>query len=407
MMTDEIPTKPAAARLAPLREAFAGLRRIGRDIPEVDSFALVAFSPVPLIVLGALAGGIFPWLALFWIAGAIFALDRLVARAAPDAPEGSEFPAADRLSIALAVTHFALLLLVVAALSGLTHIGPAARLALLLATGLYFGQVSNANAHELIHRADKRLFVLGKWVYVSLLYGHHTSAHRLVHHRFVATPDDPNTATLGEGFWSFAPRAWIGGFTAGWEMEQARLSARAEARAKPETPASEPEARPDLPDLPTRLRTRLSGINPYFSYVLGGLWFVALFAVLFGWAGVLGYLLLCAYAQMQILLADYVQHYGLMRKRLDEERYTPVTAAHSWDAPDPVSSLFMLNAPRHSDHHAHPARPYPALRLGDTEAPGRPILPRSLPAMAALALFPPAWHRVMDHRVLALRKGTA
>lgn len=400
-MTDQTTTKPAA-RLAPLREAFAGLRRIGRDIPEVDSFALVAFSPVPLIVLGALAGGLFPWLALVWIAGAIFALDRLVARAAPDAPEGSEFPAADRLSVALGLAHFGLLLLVVGALAGVTHIGPAARLALLLATGLYFGQVSNANAHELIHRADRRLFVLGKWIYVSLLYGHHTSAHRLVHHRFVATPDDPNTATLGESFWSFAPRAWIGAFRAGWEMEQARLAARAEKEAET---APAPDAA--TPDFPTRLRKRLARLNPYVSYVLGGLWFLALMAVLFGWVGVLGYLLLCAYAQMQILLADYVQHYGLLRKRIDEERYAPVTEAHSWDAPDAVSSLFMLNAPRHSDHHAHPARPYPALRLGDTHAPGRPILPRSLPAMAALALVPPAWHRVMDHRVLALRKGTA
>lgn len=66
----------------------------------------------------------------------------------------------------------------------------------------------------------------------------------------------------------------------------------------------------------------------------------------------------------------------------------------------------MLNAPRHSDHHAHPSRIYPALRLGDTGAPGRPILQRSLPAMAALALFPPLWRRVMDPRVRALAKAS-
>ena len=380
------PKEPRARFLTQAREAFAALGRIGRDIPEVDSFALVTFAPVPLIALGAVFGGIWPWLALLWIAGLIFALDRLIARAAPDAPEGSEFPAADGLSVALGITHFLLLFVVVGALSGVTGISWPARLALLIATGMFFGQVSNSNAHELIHRADKRLFTLGKWVYISLLYGHHTSAHRLVHHRFVATPGDPNTAVLGESFWSFAPQAWIGAFRAGWEMERNLREAvpRGEGRA---------------------LRARLAALNPYVTYVLGGLWFVALIGTIFGLSGVIAYLFLCLYAQMQILLADYVQHYGLLRRALDEERYEPVTEAHSWDAPDPVSALFMLNAPRHSDHHAHPARPYPALRLGDLRAPGRPVLPRSLPAMATLALIPPLWHRVMDHRVLALRKG--
>ena len=375
-------------RLAPLGDLLRGLRQIGRDIPEVDSFALVAFSPVPLLLAGAFWGGLWPWLALGWIAGGVFVLDRMIARAAPDAPEGSEFPAADALSVALALAHFALLFLVVAALAGATGLGWGARLALLLATGLFFGQVSNANAHELIHRSDKRLFLLGKWVYISLLYGHHTSAHRLVHHRFVATPDDPSTAGLGESYWAFAPRAWLGACVAGYEMERARLARRAE-----NTTAG------------SGLRGRLGALNPYLSYGLGAAWFLLLMGLLFGAGGVMAYLLLCLYAQMQLLLSDYVQHYGLQRRRLDGEQFEPVTEAHSWDAPDPVSSLFMLNAPRHSDHHAHPARPYPALRLGDTAAPGRPMLPRSLPAMAALALFPPFWHRVMDHRVLELRKA--
>jgi alkane 1-monooxygenase len=51
----------------------------------------------------------------------------------------------------------------------------------------------------------------------------------------------------------------------------------------------------------------------------------------------------------------------------------------------------MLNAPRHSDHHAHPSRPYAVLRLSDG-----PLLPRSLPVMAGVALFPRRWRRMMD-----------
>ena len=76
----------------------------------------------------------------------------------------------------------------------------------------------------------------------------------------------------------------------------------------------------------------------------------------------------------------------------------PVGTQHSWNSPHYFSSALMLNATRHSDHHAHPARPYPALALpGDA-----PLLPRSLPVMATIALVPPLWRRLMDPRVKAL-----
>ncbi|MEX1660667.1 alkane 1-monooxygenase [Thioclava sp. 15-R06ZXC-3] len=356
--------------------------------PEVDTFAIVTFAPVPLLIWAGVFGGWPAWLALIWIALFIFALDEIVARAAPDAPEGSEFPAADTLSIALAGAHFVLLILGVAALSGHTLLEGPSWVAVLLAYGLFFGQVSNSNAHELIHRRDKRLFALGKWVYISLLYGHHSSAHRHVHHRFVATPDDPNSAQPGEGFWSFVPRAWSGSFVAGLEMERNLAQRR---------------TLPEGADWRKRLRARIAALGPYPSYVLGALWFVLLFGGIFGLRGVLAYLFLCLYAQLQLLLSDYVQHYGLERVRRGDGSYEPVSLRHSWDAPHPVSALWMLNAPRHSDHHAHPGREYPALRLGDLDAPQRPVLPRSLPAMAALALIPPLWRRVMDKRVAALK----
>lgn len=344
------------------------------EVPPVRLFAIATFTPLGLLALGALFGGIFPWIALFYITIFTAMMDWGIAKAFPDAPEDAEFPTADALSVKLACGHFAALLLAVYALSGGTDIGGLAKIGVFLGFGLFFGQVSNANAHELIHRGDKRLFSLGMWVYISLLFGHHTSAHRLVHHRFVATPDDPNTAQLGESFYAFFPRAWIGSFTAGFEMEEARRKGKQGARK----------------------------INPYYLYVLGGFGWIVGIGALMGIGGILAYLAVIAYAQIQLTLSDYVQHYGLERKQTAMDVYEPVNARHSWDAREPMSSLWMMNAPRHSDHHAHPTREYPALALGEIEA-GRPILPRSLPSMAALALFPPLWRRVMDRRVLALR----
>lgn len=389
-MTEKPTDKPAELPFAIFLDAFRGLRRLGREIPEVDTFALTTFAPVVLIVFGALFGGLWALLALVWMAIGIDIVDRRLPKPAPDAPEGSEFPAADTLSRALAITHFILLVIVVGAIAGYAGTSIVSRIALLIAAGLWFGQVSHPNAHELIHRTDRGLFALGKWVYISLLFGHHTSAHRLVHHAAVATPQDPATATLGESFWSFAPRAWIGGFRAARAIEADRAAKRKAALgAKP------------------ALRARLSALSPYVIYVLGGSWFVIGAVLFFGWGGLLAYLLLCAHAQLQILLSDYVQHYGLLRRQIAPGQYEPVSEAHSWDGTETLSSCVMLNAPRHSDHHAHPARPYPALRLGDVTAPGRPILPHGLRVMATLALVPSKWRALMDERVLDLRKGEA
>lgn len=344
--------------------------------PGVDLFAAATFLPVPFLALGCLFGSVWGWIGLGWIAVGMPVLDRVIRRPAPDAPEGTAFADADGLSVALAITHFALLLLAVMAVAGVTGLSWGDRIVLFLGCGMFFGQVSNSNAHELIHRSDRRLFRLGLWVYVSLLYGQHVSAHRLVHHRLVGTRGDPNTAVLGESYWAFLRQVWPGEFRAGLAAERAR--------------------RPGQP----------VWRNPYALYAGGAVAIAAGVWILFGLAGVIAWIALAVYAQMQILLADYVQHYGLERHRIGG-RLEPVRDWHSWDAPDPVSALWMLNAPRHSDHHAQPSRAYPALRLGDLAAPGRPVLPHSLPVMATIALSPRLWHRMMDRRVRRVRARQA
>ena len=62
-----------------------------------------------------------------------------------------------------------------------------------------------------------------------------------------------------------------------------------------------------------------------------------------------------------------------------------------------VSNLFLFHLQRHSDHHAHPARRYPALRHFDSA----PQLPSGYAGLLLVALLPPLWFRLMDARVLA------
>lgn len=329
-------------------------------------FTLATALPVLLIVLAALWGGVWSLLALVFMTAMTASLDELVKRITPALPD-VEFPAADRLSVALAIGHFGVLTVCIWALSA-SHIGAVDKAALFVAAGLWLGQVSNSNAHELIHRGSRGLRRLGVAVYASLLFGHHASAHVLVHHRHVGTREDPNTARLGESYYHFAMRAWLGSFRAGLAAESRRR-------------AGQPFWR-----------------HPYPGYFGAAFLTLAVVASTAGWGGVAAHLGLAALAQSQLLLSDYVQHYGLVRAASPGGTPEPVAAHHSWNSPHWFSSALMLNAPRHSDHHAHPGRRYPSLTL-----PEAPMLPRSLPVMACLALVPGHWRRVMDPRVAAER----
>lgn len=336
-------------------------------------FWIATTVPLALLSLAAFSGGLWALAALLYMTTFVHLMDRLVHGAVVKTNTSGEFPSGARLSIVLGLAHLALICVAVTALSGATGLGLTERLLCFLAFGLFFGQVSNANAHELIHKGARFPRRLGTWVYITLLFGHHTSAHTRVHHVWVATPNDPNSPRMGESFYRFWPRAWLGSFREGLKAETA-------LRARKSTP--EP-----------------FWTHPYVAYVGGAAFCLLLSALAFGWKGPLAYILVAGYAQMQLLVSDYVQHYGLSRELLDTGKYEPVGPEHSWNAPEFYSSALMLNAPRHSDHHINPTRDYPSLRLDNA---AMPTLPRSLPLMGSLALWPRMWRRVMDPRVTRL-----
>lgn len=335
---------------------------------KMARFTIATLGMVVLLALAMILGAPFPFIALLYITVFTFFLDKLTALAAPDRPD-AEFPAGDALSVTLGLLHFPLLYggVRVIAAGGLSVLDT---VCLFAALGLFLGQVSNSNAHELIHRSPRAMRRLGVAVYSSVLFGFHASAHTRVHHVHAATPNDPNSARMGEGYWRFAMRAWRGALVEGYRAER-RLGRRG-----------------------------LS--HPYTAYGMGAAFSVLVAATVAGLTGVVVLFGLAGYAQAQLLLSDYVQHYGLRRREVAPGRFEPVGPGHSWNAPHGFSSALMLNAPRHSDHHAHPSRHYPGLEL---DRGAMPILPHSLPVMAVLALVPPLWRRVMDKRVRRWQPG--
>ena len=169
-----------------------------RQIPPlpVAAFALASLLPLPLLALGAVSGGWALWAAFLymWLLGVL--IDQLIPLTA-GTPEGDEFPGSDALLVGVAAGALLSLPLVTWALTHADLSRPE-QVALFLTIGFWLGQVAHPAAHELIHRPSRALFRLGALVYASLLFGQHTSSHRLVHHRHVATADDPNSARPGE-----------------------------------------------------------------------------------------------------------------------------------------------------------------------------------------------------------------
>lgn len=310
-------------------------------------FALAALGAAALLAAATFPGGAWAVAALLWLVCFAVATPGEWTEAGPKA--GGWLP------VVLGVIHFPLLFGCVLALS---RSSGAEAAAIFVASGLYFGQVSNPVAHELIHSRDRLAFLTGQWIYASILFGHHSSAHRLVHHVHVATPNDPNTARKGESLYRFLPRAWIGSFRLGLAAERDRGRALV-----------------------------------YVAYVLGGAAAVVLSAALAGWAGAIWHLLLAGWASIQLLTSDYVQHYGLCRMTVGGKP-EPVGPRHSWDMQAGAARWLMLNAPLHASHHIHPGRSYQEL-----SAEGAPQLPYPLAVMGALAFLPRTWRRIMDPRL--------
>lgn len=333
-------------------------------MPPMAKYGIVTLVPLICLMAAATVWGGFAWAALIWLTLIAALLDHMLD---PPSPAAGNASGTYTLPILLALGHAAVVPLALIALAQ-GNLTTAQSIALFLATASFIGQVSHPNAHELIHRKSRTSQALGALVYVSMGFGHHVSAHRLVHHRYVATPQDPNTPHMGESFWHYLPRAWVGSFRAGLRAEVDRLARRGEG--------------------PWSLR------NPYWLWI-GGAAFSAFTALLIaGPIGLLALLGLWLLTGTQILLSDYIQHYGLRRLTLPTGRIEPVGPHHSWNAPRGFSSYLMMNAPSHSEHHLHPDRSYAEIGA-DTAAPN---LPYALPIMAMVATLPPVWHRIMDRR---------
>ena len=247
-------------------------------------------------------------------------------------------------------------------------------LGLLITVGGNSGGAINL-AHELGHATSPFERWLAKIALAPVAYGHFYTEHNRGHHVRVATPEDPASARMGESFWRFLPRVQIGALRSAWRIEKERLD---------------------------RCGRRLWSVQNENLQAWGLT--VALFAAMTAWLGwrALPFMIVQAWYGGAILeVVNYLEHYGLLRRKQADGRYERCQPEHSWNSNHTISNLLLYNLERHSDHHANPTRPYQALRHFDEV----PQLPCGYTGMMLVAYVPWLWFRLMDPKVVAHYRG--
>jgi alkane 1-monooxygenase len=175
---------------------------------------------------------------------------------------------------------------------------------------------------------------------------------------------------MGESFWAFLPRSFLGSLQSAWALERERLNKQGHSV----------------------WHLQNDNLQAWGLTLL-------LFGALCGWLGWMALpllLLQAVYAISMLEVVNYVEHYGLLRQKDKAGRYVRCEPEHSWNSNHLVGNLLLYQLQRHSDHHAHPSRRYQALRHFESA----PQLPAGYATMISVAYCPPLWFAWMDHRVM-------
>jgi alkane 1-monooxygenase len=338
----------------------------------VTAHATVLLLPL-LAALGLWLGGGWTWILPLFVFGFIPTAELFI-RGSKDNADGDEEAArrgTQSFNWLLYLTVLVQVVMVLALLWRVPDLTGMALVGAIIGGGILCGGLGISVAHELGHHPAARDRTLAKILLLTTLYQHFFIEHNRGHHHRVATFEDPATSRLGEGVYGFWWRSVVQGARSAWSLETRRLARKGRG---PWTWDNEM----------VRFLVIQSGAVAAVGLVFGarslGAWLVA---------SLIGVLLLET--------VNYLEHYGLTREQSADGRYERVLPQHSWNSNHPLGRILLFEVTRHSDHHAHPARPYPLLRHFEAS----PMLPTGYPGMILLALCPPAFKWVMNRQLIA------
>ncbi len=237
-----------------------------------------------------------------------------------------------------------------------------------ISVGIITGGFGITIAHELVHRTTKWQRGLGVWVLALVNYAVFRIEHVHGHHRNVATPEDPASAQRGENIYAFIPKAMLGVFIGAKKIEDNRIA---------------------------RLNTHWAVKvfhHRFYQYIFYSVSLCSLFYALFNVQGLIFFLIQSFVGVSLLEMVDFIEHYGLQRKKLENGKYAPVGPEHSWDTNFFMTNTSLYNLGKHAHHHQVASMSFQHL----TNTPGAHNYPFGYSVAVLLALVPPLWRKVVD-----------
>ena len=243
-----------------------------------------------------------------------------------------------------------------------------------LSMGTICGNAVNIG-HELGHRSKKSEQFMAKLVLLVTLLMHFFIEHNRGHHTKVGTAEDPATAKKGDILFVFWIRSMVLSYISAFKLEANRLLKKGHS--------------------PWSIHNEMIWFNVIqFS-------FIGLIFFLYGSLGMICFLIVSFMGWAVLETINYIEHYGLERKKTENGNYERVMPHHSWNSDHIIGRLMIYELSRHSDHHYKASRKYQILRSYDDV----PQMPAGYPGMMILSLVPPLWFYVMNPRVDKAREA--
>ena len=190
--------------------------------------------------------------------------------------------------------------------------------------------------------------------------------HNFGHHKNVSTPKDPATALRHQSVYFFWIRSVVGQYLNAWRLQWQLLK--------------------------NQNRSFWSWHNDMLFYILFQGFYLGIVYQMMSATG-LGFAIAIAVVSFLMLeTINYIEHYGLERKKLSSGRYERVQAHHSWNSNHVIGRMVLYELTRHSDHHYRANKKYQTLE----NKPKSPQLPYGYPTSMVLSMLPPLWFRKMD-----------
>ena len=242
------------------------------------------------------------------------------------------------------------------------------KVSIIFQTALLIGILGTVPGHELTHRKHNKFdMFIGNWMLAFSWDCTFAIEHVYGHHKDVCLEDDPASAKRGENIYLFVIRASVLEQLSGWRLEAERLKRRNH----------------NFLSIHNRM------IIGYSRSLM-----ITILAFIFGGPIGMAAFLLCAFiAKLFLEAINYIEHYGLVR-----EKGKPVGMRHSWNSNHFLSSIYLCNVTRHSDHHRSTKLNFWELDPIHEDAP---LLPYGYLSMLYLVLLTPFLYKKIMVKKLA------